>query len=245
MSPAESEVNFKIATTMSDKENQNLFAVITGDIAGSSRLQGEQRIKLLNNLKRSFGNVEKLLGKSVMAYPFEIFRGDSFQGVLKVPESALKASVIIRATIRSSFKTTLKNAFDARIAVGIGSISLFPDKSSGEGDGEAYRNSGPELDMMEKKNRLLVVKTPWEEVNRELNVECALLDVIISRWSIEQAEVLLMHFEGLTQQQIAENLNISQPGVRKRIEKANIDEIEMTLTRFEQLIHQKYNPVGL
>ncbi len=229
---------------MTKKETKNLYAVLTGDIAGSSRLQGEERIKLLKSLKDSFRLVDKILG-DVTAFPFEVFRGDGFQGVLKAPELSLKAAIIIRAKIRSSFKTTLKDIIDARVAVGVGSISLFPEKTSGEGDGEAYRNSGPELDKMEKKSQLLLVKTPWENINSELNVECALLNAIISRWSVEQAEVLLLHLQGKTQAQIAESLNISQPGAGKRIRNANIEEIELMLERFERLIRKNYNPVGL
>jgi len=220
-------------------ENNKLFAVLTGDIAGSSRLQGEQREKLLKELKVSFHIVEEILGNDAMVYPFEIFRGDSFQGVLQIPELSLITSIIIRAKVRSIFKTTLKDAFDARIAIGVGSISLLPDRSSGEGDGEAYRNSGPELDKLKKKSRLLIVKTPWEEVNQELNVECALLDTIISRWSVQQMEVVIEHLRGKTQEQIAENLKISQPGVRKRIQLAHVNEIELMLARFEQLIKNK------
>ena len=216
-----------------------LYAVITGDIAGSSRLQGEQREKLLRELKGSFRIVDKILGNDVMAYPFEIFRGDSFQGVLKTPELSLKASIIIRAKVRGIFKTTLKDAFDARVAIGIGGISLLPNSRGGEGDGEAYRNSGPELDKMKKKSRLLVIKTPWEEENQELNVECALLDTIISRWSVQQMEVVIEHLTGKTQEQIAKNLKISQPGIRKRIQSAHIYEVELMLTRFEQLINKK------
>jgi hypothetical protein len=215
-----------------------LYAVITGDIAGSSRLQGEERKKLLNGLKHSFAVIDEILGKEIMAYPFEIFRGDSFQGVLNVPELSLKAALIIRAKVRSSFKTTLKDAFDARIAIGIGEISLLPNFSGGEGDGEAYRNSGPELDLMGKTLRYVMVKTPWEDANQELNVECALLDTIISRWTVQQIEVVIEHFKGKTQEQIADGLKISQPGVRKRIQAAHASEIELMLSRFEHLVRK-------
>ncbi len=232
------EINDKYKLNIPMGKNK-LYAVITGDIAGSSRLQGGQREKLLKELKASFLIMEEILGNDVMAYPFEIFRGDSFQGVIQIPELSLKASIIIRAKVRSIFKTTLKDAFDARIAIGVGGISLLPDSSGGEGDGEAYRNSGLELDMMKKESRLLVVKTPWEEINQELNVECALLDTIILRWSVQQMEVVIEHLTGKTQEQIAENLKISQPGVRKRIQSAHVNEIELMLARFEQLIKKK------
>lgn len=213
-----------------------MYAVITGDVAGSSRFEGEQRQKLLSVLKQSFALVSEMLGDDVMAFPFEIFRGDSFQGVLQNPAKALKAALIIRAGLRKGFKTTLKEAVDARIAVGIGTISMLPDGRGGEGDGEAYRNSGPMLDKMTKESRFIKIVTPWQPVNQELNVECALLDTIILRWSSQQAEVFIETCKGKTQEQIATELNISQPGIRKRIQSSHIYPIELMDNRFIDLI---------
>ncbi len=218
---------------------EKIYAVLTGDVAGSSRLEGEQRQKLVTVLKRSFTLVDEILGSQIVAFPFEIFRGDSFQGVLNHPASALRAAIIIRANIRRSFDTTLKNAFDARIAVGIGSITLLPDQRGGEGDGPAYRNSGPVLDEMTKPPRFLIVRTPWTEMNSELNVELALLDAIIMKWSVEQAEVALEFFKGKTQEQMAEYFQIAQSSIRKRLYNANLEQITQLENRFGFLL-EKY-----
>ncbi len=214
---------------------EKLFAVITGDVAGSSRFTGDDRVKLLNALKTAFSNIEKILGDEVVAFPFEIFRGDSFQGVLGHPEQALTAGLIIRATTRSLFRLPVKDAVDARIAVGVGTISLMPGKSSGEGDGEAYRNSGPELDRLAKASRMLTIKTPHQEINRELDVECALLDAILGRWTPQQAEVALEFFGGATQEQIAVKFDVSQPAARKRMQAANLYQLELMMKRYTQL----------
>lgn len=217
-------------------EKKKLFAVITGDIAGSSRLEGEQRRKLLDEIYKSFAAVDEIAGNDSVAFRFEVFRGDSFQGVLAKPEMALKTSLIIRAFIRKAFKTTLKDAFDARIAIGIGTIDLMPELHGGEGDGEAYRNSGPYLDKMNQTKGFLSIITPWEEANKELLVEAALLDTIISRWTPAQAEVVSEYFKGKTQAEIAEQFNISQPGLRKRLLSANLQAIELMENRFIELI---------
>jgi len=217
-----------------------LFAVITGDVANSSRFSGDGRQKLIDTMKRAFAKVDELLGKDVIAYEFEIFRGDSFQAVLQIPEKALTAALIIRAAIRQSFVTTLKNAVDARIAIGIGTISHMPEKSAGEGDGQAYRNSGPQLDKMVKHARMLIITTPWETINQELNVECALLDSLIARWSKEQAEVVLEYFSGKTQEEIAEHLQISQPAIKKRMDSAGIFEIDLMKQRFQNFFNHEF-----
>ena len=209
-----------------------LYAVITGDIAKSSRFEGEARQNLLNVVKAAFAKMEAILGSEIIAFPFEVFRGDSFQGVLKQPEKALAAAVIIRAFIRSSYKTTLKNAVDARIAIGIGTISHLPVKSTGEGDGEAFRNSGPELDTLSKHKQMLAIKTPWDEINGELAVECSMLDVIISRWTPQQADVIIEYFKGKTQEEMAEHFNVSQPAIKKRMASANSYQLDLMTHRF-------------
>ena len=217
-------------------DKMKIYAVLTGDVAGSSRLEGEQRQKLLTVLKDSFLLIDEIIGKEKVAFPFEIFRGDSFQGVLNETSGALRAAIIIRANIRRSFDTTLKNAFDARIAIGIGTISLLPDQRGGEGDGPAYRNSGPVLDEMTKPPRFLLVRTPWDEMNNEINVELALLDTIIMKWSVEQAEVALEYFKGKTQEQMAEYFQIAQSSIRKRLYNANLEQITLLENRFGFLL---------
>jgi hypothetical protein len=224
-------------------EKEKFYAVITGDIAGSSRLAGEQRRKLLDVIHQSFQSVEDILGNETIAFPFEVFRGDSFQGVLAQPEKAFIASIIIRAEIRKAFVTTLKDAFDARIAIGIGTIDLM-GKRGGEGDGDAYRYSGLTLDKMEKSKGFLNITTPWEEVNKEFAVECALLDTILSRWTAAQVEVVIGHIAGKTQEEMAEIYHISQPGILKRFSSSNFPAIEMMEKRYIELI-ERNNPVGL
>jgi DNA-directed RNA polymerase specialized sigma24 family protein len=59
----------------------------------------------------------------------------------------------------------------------------------------------------------LIVKTPWKELNDELSTECALLDAVIERWTKEQAEAIMYQIMGLTQEEIARILKISQPAV--------------------------------
>jgi len=229
-------------------DSSKLFAVITGDVAGSRRLEGDQRRQLLNEIHHAFSNVDEILGKEAIAFPFEIFRGDSFQGVLQNPVLSLRAAIVIRASIRKAFPTTLKDAFDARIAIGIGTIDLLPGQHGGEGDGEAYRNSGPYLDKMNQTKSFLSIITPVEEHNRELQVEGALLDTIIARWTPAQAEAVFEYFKGKTQEEMAERFNISQPGIRKRLLSANMPAIQMMENRFIELIEnetQHYNPVRL
>ncbi|MCF6154674.1 MAG: hypothetical protein E3K36_05360 [Candidatus Brocadia sp.] len=218
--------------------NDGLYAVITGDIVGSSRLTTAQRSRLLSVLKSSFNTIKDILPDGIRA-PFEIHRGDSFQGVLSKPEAALRVAIIIRAGLRHGFKTKQRRyALDARIAIGIGSIDFLPSGRGSEGDGEAFRRSGPTLDGM-KGDRRLLIRTPWQAVDAELDIECALLDALINRWSAEQSQAILGQIRGLTQERAAKEFGISQPAVRQRLKSAGGWAIEELCRRYELLIAEK------
>lgn len=218
-----------------------LYAVITGDIVGSSKFSISQRSQLLSVLKDSFGTIEKVFPGTIHA-PFEIHRGDSFQGVLSNPEIALSAALVIRAVLRGMGSVqSRRKAWDARMAVGIGSIDFLPDGRGTEGDGEAFRHSGPVLDKM-KGDRRLLIRTPWDSVNAEFETACALLDAIIHRWSGEQAMAIFCQIVGLTQESTAKRLGISQPAVRLRLQGAGGWAIDEFLKRYKRRISELISP---
>jgi|AntAceMinimDraft_16_1070373.scaffolds.fasta_scaffold07212_5 predicted transcriptional regulator len=225
-------------------KDTKLYAVITGDIVNSSSYIDNKRSELMNSLRSTFQRIETLYQEAIYS-PFEVHRGDSFQGVLLDPAVALSVAITIRARLRLSIETERrKNALDTRIAIGIGTIDYLPERG-GEGDGLAYRRSGPILDGM-KGERYLLITTPVDKINTELEVECFLLDAILRKWSREQSEAVIGTVRGMTQVEIANNLNISQPAVGSRLKGAGYWAIERFITRYKKLtkiINQgTYNP---
>ena len=210
---------------------KKLYAVLTGDLVGSSNVDYKVRLKALDagNLQRT-----SLGGKVVL---FNVFRGDSFQSVLSSPEKGLVAAVVVRAILKSENWGGMH--LDARIAVGIGSVDYLPKKNTGMGDGEAFQNSGRLLDRLKGKGRMLGVSTPWEGINEELEVEVALLDDIVRGWSPSKAETALHWLVEKSQKVIAKSLGISQPSVSKRLAAAKMDSVEIILKRYEQLLEKR------
>ena len=213
--------------------NKKIYAVLTGDLVGYSRYNPKDRKEVLLHLKDSF----KKLPLDITASKFWVFRGDSFQGILSRPEEALKAALIIRSYLVSRYKGK-KSRLDARIAIGIGTVDYLPLRV-GEGDGEAFRNSGMELDGMKKSEKNLIVKTPWKELNDELSTEGALLDAVIERWTKEQAEAIMYQIIGLTQEEIARILKISQPAVFHRLRTCGSRAVQEFLKRYQDTIKYK------
>jgi len=151
-------------------------AVITGDLVKSRRINDADIETVIKSLKDTFGEInrELLNGKGT----FEIFRGDSFQGLIPQPELALLVAIIIRARLRTytpSFslathtktdKPILYAYSDARIAIGVGAIRYNAERIT-ESQGEAFQNSGNSFDALSKENERLAIATPWENINSE------------------------------------------------------------------------------
>jgi hypothetical protein len=221
-------------------EKHKFYAAITGDIVGSTRFAGDRREKALSTLKSSFRIMEDALAGTICA-PFAIHRGDSFQGVLDRPEVALRAALIIRAGLGAGFESgNLHLRMDARLAIGIGSIDSLPGGLSAEGDGEAFRLSGPALDAM-KGDQRLVIRTRWPQIQAELDAECALLDALISKWSVGQAQAILGQMRNLTQGAAARESGISQPAIQQRLKHAGGRAVAGFCRRYEEIISRLVN----
>ncbi len=211
----------------------DFYAVLTGDLVDSSKLSPEHRQRMLEILKEAFAAVDELLEPA----GFEIYRGDSFQGLVKDPSRALEASLVIRSTLRMDQPDDAPVNWDARTAIGIGTLENLPERVS-EGTGEAYRRSGPLLDDM-KGDRRLRLATPWEEIDEELNTQAALLDAVIAKWSPGQAEVVCALLGGRSRKEIGRNLGISQAAVHYRVKGAGWTAVERFLERYRAVLKSK------
>lgn len=224
----------------------NIKAVITGDLVKSSRIKDADMAPVINSLKNTFKeiNIQLLNGKG----SFEIFRGDSFQGLIPNPGLALLVSIIIRAHLRryepskvqgqDKLNKPILNAYsDARIAIGVGEISHKANRIS-ESQGDAFEKSGRALDALKPDNERLSIVTPWEDINSELTIECKLADAIISRWTATTAEAMFHYLlYNRNQLELATLLKITQPGVHKRLViYGNMPSVQSFLNRYHDLI---------
>lgn len=206
-----------------------IIGVITGDVIASSKTG---RDELLKNLKEILEKINTF--QPQLKLPFELYRGDSFQGIVIQPEETLRYSLLIRTHLKK--KETLGGR-DARIAIGIGKVDFIEDSIS-ESDGEAFRNSGPVLDTLKEENIGLKVRTPWEQINKEFDVSLVLADAIIKRWTVAQVEVIHESLLAKKQTEIAEKLGISQSAVNQRLKAANWEAIHKLITRFTTIIKE-------
>lgn len=210
------------------------YAVITGDIVNSSDLTHEERKSLLALLGRVFSHIQE--EESAIEQSFDLFRGDSFQGLLKDPVPALRLAMYIRLNLLADADENHPHDWDARMAIGVGEVS-YQGNEVATSDGKAFRLSGPVLDQMKREERIKV-NTQWDAINAEMAVSLALCDGISSRWTSKQAQVMLHAMAGRRQSEMAQSLGISQPAVSKMLRIAHWEAVEALIQRYELLITQ-------
>jgi hypothetical protein len=202
--------------------------VITGDITGFTKVPSDHREKLVQS-------IQNLITSWVNAKQAQIFRGDSFQILFSDAPEALRRSIQLRCWFKKN-PVSENKMLDARMAIGVGQVA-YHGKSVLDSDGEAFHISGRSFDVLDADEYIKIV-TPDAVLNDQLNVICKLMDIIISGWTSNQAEVIFLVLEEKTQQQIADELQVAQSAINNRIKLAKWKEIEKAVRYISALIEK-------
>lgn len=215
----------------------NAIGVITGDVVQSTQITEISERKLLaNSIKDIISQINENTASREVQVEGEIFRGDSFQIIVKNIKDALRVSILVRAGLQAH--SPGKDKWDARLVLGIGQGEFQLDNIV-ESDGEAFRNSGREFDELTKPKRM-AIRTPWDDMNDEFRVSTAFADALITNWTITQATVIYAHLLRQTSQKmLAKELDRSPQNISKVLTSGRFDLIEMYLERYQQLISLK------
>ncbi|TQI70864.1 hypothetical protein JM79_1789 [Gramella sp. Hel_I_59] len=217
-----------------------MIAVITADLLNSTRYSGELLTEVLDILNAEIEGIERKYKNS----KFELYRGDSLQGIIE-PVFSFRSALRIKSAVNKlrSQKAIDSNSYrieaDLRISIGIGTIE-FERESIMESNGEAFQYSGRTLDEMKKTGRKMTLKTGIEEVNHEFDNAFLLFDTITDKWSSASAEVIYYLLKEMKETEIAETLGISQSAVNQRKKAAGWDAILSLMERYEQVMKQHF-----
>lgn len=178
------------------------YAVLTGDIIGSSRLGTSGLSDALTRLRGLAGEFEQVHPSSILGQP-DVFRGDSWQLCLERPSLVLTAAVFIRAGLKAS-------GYDTRIGIGWGPVDHLNEDRISESGGPAFVLSGLALDRMGKDR--VIALFPSDEgahsgisssASAILDASLALLDALINGWTQRESVAVYGVMRKLSQEEIA------------------------------------------
>lgn len=213
------------------------YAVLTGDLVASRQLDSAGRTRLLDHLQGSFAALP--LPAGAIVFPFSLFRGDSFQGLLRSPAPALRVALYLRLRLLMAGGPPGPRA-DARIAIGLGPVGYL-DAQLGTSDGLAFQRSGPALDALPRSARICL-QSGDPALDAEMAVSLTLFDAVSSRWTPKQAEAMCLALAGQRQADIATHLHISQPAVSKLLSAAHWEASSRLLDRYTTLVADRDFP---
>ena len=207
-------------------------AVITGDLVGSRKV--ERRDELLSELKSALNMMERNFSAR-----HEIYRGDSFQVLVPDPRDAMRATILLRAHLRT-ISGSSNPSWDARVSVGVGKIDRQREPL-GESSGEAFELSGLGLEALSESAGRLVISTPSEAANRALALLTRFADDIISNWSHYSAEIAYYRLLlDESQSELGKLLGRKQPTIHARLATARMKLIEAYIQRVREVLEQEF-----
>jgi hypothetical protein len=228
--------------------NYMLKAVISGDIVAYTSLSDDDRTILEESLKVL---LEKL--KRDFNVYGRIIKGDYLEFVVLEPENALRVALIIKSFVKSIHVTPNLNkkadkrikffkTYGIRLAIGYGNLSRY-DPEKGIIDGEAIYMSGRAIneEVTYNKERIVIKNTLFfvsanEKLNNEFESLLSLIDVLMSKATVRQSEVLNMKLLNYNEEAIAQKMEIAQPVVNQHSTSVGWNAIEKAIIHFSRVI---------
>lgn len=203
------------------------ICVLTGDIVRSSRLSRRELEALMRALAEGADMVRHWT--SPASPPLERFRGDGWQLALNEPHWALRAGLILRATVRM-----VSRSADTRIGFGIGSGEFASDLAASSGS--AFELSGEQLEQLSGPGRWSFAADGMPSAR--LDLTAALFTACegwSSGWTSKQAEAvaLLIRPEEPAIVDVAERLGVRAQTVQDHFAKAGGKALLQVLHQYE------------
>lgn len=215
------------------------YAVVTGDIVGSTHLSKKGFAEVQAAIVRAGDDFTRRFDGRAPS-PIELFRGDSWQALCSHARDALRFALFVRAHLKA------ETGVDTRFAIGVGSVDKMPDKSVGDGRGDAFRISG-ELadDKRTSRMRFGMAATPdGENEARAISTLLAVLDIVVTQWTSAQARAVRGALLGWKQEEIAAKWTpgaITQQSAGKHLARAGWDGVSAALEYYEEVM-SKWSP---
>lgn len=225
-----------------------MYSVISGDIISSTSLRLEDKKFVEENLKSMLADLQRefnVFGR--------ILKGDYLECVVPEPKEGLQVALAIKSFVKAIPIATKKyetndnrlkqfKIHGIRLAIGYGPLSRY-EPEEGIIDGEAIYFSGREIsgESTYNKERIVIKNTLFfasnnEDLNERLKPLLALLDVLLSKATARQCEVLYQKLLNNSEENIAQSLNIGQSAVNQHSTSVGWNAIDEAVGYFKKII---------
>lgn len=212
---------------MVKEKTKKLYSVITGDIIKSSKLSLDQHKQLVKVMRSCSREIPKIF-PDALRYEPELFRGDSWQVLIKKPELAFSIALFYRAYLKAKMQL---DSIDARMAISIGTVDLI---EASFGIGDAYKISGKALDK--KGRRKIKFVSDILPNSNVLDLIIQNTDFISSRWTSRQSKIALLSLQNYSQKTIASKLRITQSAVSQQMDASGWTIVAQNVAYFKSVV---------
>ena len=224
------------------------YSVISGDIVSSTSLKEKDR-KLVENKVRDLLDD---LSTKFDAYA-RVIKGDYLECVVPEPAEGLQVALAIKSFLKaipieiSTYTTNVNRVkqfkiHGIRLAIGYGNLARY-NPTEGIIDGDAIYYSGREISgrATHNKERIVIKNTLFftsknEDFNHRFQPLLSLLDVLFSKATARQCEVVYLKLLNLQEDEIASKLGINQSAVNQHSTSVGWNAIEDAVKYFNQTI---------
>lgn len=224
------------------------YSVISGDIISSTSLH----IKDRQFVEKEIHSLIQELNREFNTYG-RVIKGDYLECVVPNPSDGLQVALAIKSFIKSlpietkEYKKTNNRIkqftiHGIRLAIGYGELVRF-NRDEGVIDGEAIYLSGRELsgESTYNKERIVIKNTLFfasenEGLNRNIKPILALLDVLISKATARQCQVLYFKLMNKQEDEIAQILGIGQSAVNQHSTSVGWNAIDEAVKYFRFIV---------
>jgi hypothetical protein len=226
------------------------YTVISGDVISSTSLNAEDKKALERELKRLLLDLNKHFGSFG-----RVVKGDYIECVIPKSAEALQACLAIKSfvkTIPISIHSTQKDKKRAklfkehgvRLAIGYGALERY-EPEDGVIDGEAIYLSGRLINSKSthNKERIVIKNTLFfasndTALNAQWTAILELLDVLFTKATQRQSEVVYLKLLGNNEEAISKQLGIDHSVVNRHSTSVGWNAIETAITYFNQCFSQ-------
>ncbi|SHH24339.1 hypothetical protein [Marivita hallyeonensis] len=200
------------------------YAVLTGDIIGSSALSAFDLDSTMRAIKQQCRDIAEWTGDPKSTY-FARRGGDSWQIALRAPQFALRAAIAVQARVMAlPFHPTTRIA----IAVGTGNIPDTGDINAAHG--AVFTDSGRLLSTLDSGTRM------GDARGGARHAAAILADHVAQGWTPTQARAIAAALapNAPTQSVIAKDLGVSRQSVNQTLKAAGYSALTAALAAIEE-----------